>query len=51
MPCPALFVIHMALITQDGDSALIIATRLCRNEVISLLLGAGANIDLLNKVK
>ena len=41
----------MSVITQDGNSALMIAVRDGRTEVISLLLKAGANIDLQNKVK
>ena len=41
----------MSIITQKGDSALIITVRWGMIEVISLLLKAGANNDLLNKVK
>ena len=41
----------MSVITQDGNSALIIAVREGRTEVVSLLLEAGANIDVQNKVK
>ena len=37
--------------TQDGDSALTMATRQGMTEVVSLLLKAGANTDLQNKVK
>ena len=40
----------MSVITQDGESALMIAARLGRWDVFSLLLKAGANIDLQNKV-
>ena len=40
----------MSVITQDGDSALMDAATWGRTEVISLLLEAGANIDLQNKV-
>ena len=36
--------------TQDGDSALTMAARLGRTRVVPLLLEAGANIDLQNKV-
>ena len=44
--------LHMSVITQDGDSALIIAVKGCgKTEVVSLLLKAGANTDLRNKVK
>ena len=40
----------MSVITQNGDSALIEAARAGRTEVVSLLLKAGANIHLQNKV-
>ena len=40
----------MSVITQDGDSALMMAAREGRTEVIPLLLKAGANIHLQNKV-
>ena len=41
----------MFIITQYGDSALMIAAREGRTaEVVSLLLEAGANINLQNKV-
>ena len=46
--------LHMSVITQDGDSALMMAARLWgATEVVSLLLyiEAGANTDLQNKVK
>ena len=43
--------LHISVITQDGDSALMIAVRWSRTEVVSLLLKAGANTDLQNKVK
>ena len=36
---------------QDGDSALMMAAREGRTEVVSLLLEAVANTDLQNKVK
>ena len=42
--------LHMSVITQDGDSALMAAVRRGRTEVVSLLLKAGANTDLKNKV-
>ena len=42
--------LHMSAITQDGDSVLMKAARWGRTEVVSLLLEAGANIDLQNKV-
>ena len=41
----------MSVITQDGDSALMMAVRESRTEVVSLLLEAGANIHIQNKVK
>ena len=41
----------MSAITQDGDTALMMAAREGRTEVVSLLLKAGANTDLQNKVK
>ena len=42
----------MSVITQwDGDSALMMAVREGRTEVVPLLLEAGANTDLQNKVK
>ena len=43
--------LHMSVITQDGDSALMMVARKGRTEVVSLLLEAGANIHLQNKVK
>ena len=43
--------LHMSVITQDGDSALILATRKGRTEVVSQLLEAGAKIHLQNEVK
>ena len=41
----------MSVITQGEDSALMMAARKGRTEFVSLLLEAGANIDLQNKVK
>ena len=44
--------LHMSVITQDGYSALMVAIKgWGRTEVIPLLLNAGANTDLRNKVK
>ena len=44
--------LHMSVITQDGDSALMMASNgWGRTEVVSLLLKAGANTDLQNKVR
>ena len=46
-----LFSLHMSVITQfDGNSALMMAARQGRTEVVSLLLKAGANTDLQNNV-
>ena len=41
----------MSVITQDGNSALMMAVREGRTEIVSLLLKAGANTELQNKVK
>ena len=41
----------MSVITQDGNSALMMAARWGRTEDVSLLLKAGANTVLQNKVK
>ena len=43
--------LHMSVITQDGNSALMMAIREGRTEVFPLLLEAGANTDLQNEVK
>ena len=43
--------LHMSVITQDGDSALMKAAREGWTVVISLLLKAAANTDLQNEVK
>ena len=43
--------LHMSIITQAGDSALMIAVGKGRTDVVSLLLEAGASTDLQNKVK
>ena len=40
----------MSVITQDGESLLMMAVRWGRTEAVSLLLEAGANIDLQNEV-
>ena len=40
----------MSLLTKLGDSALMEAVRENRTEVVSLLLAAGAKVDLQNKV-
>ena len=43
-------ILHMSVITQDGDSALMWATREGKTEVVVELVKAGANVDLQNKV-
>ena len=43
--------LHMSVITQNGNSALMMAVKRDRTKVVSLLLEAGANTDLQNKVK
>ena len=43
-------VLHMFFITQDGESALMIAAREGMTEVVSLLQEVGANTDLQNEV-
>ena len=42
--------LHMSVITQNGDSALYWAAYWGRTEVIQQLVKAGANLDLQNKV-
>ena len=42
--------LHMSVITQYGDSALMMAAKNGRTEVVLLLLEAGADIHLLNMV-
>ena len=42
--------LHMSVITQDGESPLILAARSGETEVVSLLVKAGAALDLQNKV-
>ena len=42
--------LHMSVITQYGESALMMAAQESRTEVVSLLIKAGANTDLQNKV-
>ena len=43
--------LHMSVITQNGNSALMMAARKGRTEVVSLLLKAGANIHIQNNVR
>ena len=42
--------LHMSVITQYGESALMLAVWESMTETVSLLLKAGANIHLQNKV-
>ena len=42
--------LHMSVITQDGNSALMMAAWQGMTEIVSLLLEAGANLHLQNKV-
>ena len=42
--------LHMSVIVQYGDSPLMEAVRSGRTEVVSLLVKAGAALDLQNKV-
>ena len=42
--------LHMSVITQDGESPLMVAAGWGRTEVVSLLVKAGAALDLQNKV-
>ena len=42
--------LHMSVITQSGNSPLILAARSGKTEVVSLLVKAGAALDLQNKV-
>ena len=48
----SLFIIlHMSVITQDGDSALMVAAINGRTETIKELVKAKANLDLQNNVR
>ena len=42
--------LHMSVITQRGDSPLILAAGSGRTEVVSLLVKAGATLDLQDQV-
>ena len=42
--------LHMSVITQSGDFPLMEAVRSGKTEVVSLLVKAGAALDLQNKV-
>ena len=43
-------ILHMSVITQGGDSALMIAAREGKTEVVVQLVKAGANVDMQNRV-
>ena len=42
--------LHMSVITQSGDSPLTLAARSGKTEVVSLLVEAGAALDLQDQV-
>ena len=42
--------LHMSIITQMGNSPLMVAARSGRTEVVSLLVEAGAALDLKDRV-
>ena len=42
--------LHMSVITQWGESPLMMAARSGETEIVSLLVKAGAALDLQNKV-
>ena len=42
--------LHMSVVTQSGDSPQMVAARNGMTEVVSLLVKAGAALDLQNKV-
>ena len=42
--------LHMCIITQSGESPLMVATWSGKTEVVSLLVKAGAALDLQNQV-
>ena len=42
--------LHVSIITQSGDSPIILAARWGRTEVVSLLVKAGAALDLQDEV-
>ena len=43
-------ILHMSVITQYGDSALMLAARNGRTETVAELVKAGADLNLQNKV-
>ena len=44
-------ILHMSVITQDGDTALVRAARRGRTEAVKELVKAKANLDLQNNVR
>ena len=48
--CSCHYHIHMSIITQDGDTALMLASREGKTEVVDQLINAGATLDLQDKV-
>ena len=47
---PVIVSLHMSVIAQRGESPLTLAARNGETEVVSLLVKAGAALDLQNKV-
>ena len=43
-------ILHMSVITQSGDSALMTAARNGKTEAVVELVKAGANVDMQDKV-
>ena len=43
-------ILHMSVITQWGDTALMVAASEGKNEVVVELVKAGANVDMQNRV-
>ena len=43
-------ILHMSVITQGGDTALMLAAREGKSEAIVELVKAGANVEMLNRV-
>ena len=43
-------ILHMSVITQRGESALMMAAMMGETEVVVELVKAGANVDMQNKV-
>ena len=43
-------ILHVSVITQDGESALMVAAREGKTEVVVELVEAGANVDMQTQV-